>query len=89
MGGLRYCHSGDLMEYRVLNTFRDLTDGHLYQVGDRFPHDGREIDQKRIESLIDGRNQANMRLIEATGEIVRAEDKSAKTPVKRRKTKTE
>ena len=77
------------MEYRVLTTFRDLTDGHLYQTGDRFPHDGREIPADRIQSLIDGHNQANLRLIEATGEIVRPEEKPVKTPVKRRKTKAQ
>lgn len=77
------------MMYRVLNTFRDLTDGHLYQTGDQFPHDGRDIPPERIESLVSGRNQANLRLIEATGEIARAEEKPVKTPVKRRKAKTE
>ena len=51
--------------YRVLTTFRDLEDGHLYQTGDPFPHDGREVRPERVESLINGRNQANLRLIEA------------------------
>ena len=77
------------MMYRVLNTFRDLTDGHLYQTGDPFPHDGRDIPEERIESLASGRTQANMRLIEPTGEIVKAEEKPVKTPGKRRKTKAE
>lgn len=75
--------------YRVLTTFRDLEDGHLYQAGDTFPHDGRKIPEERIESLVNGRNQANMRLIEATGEFPKAEEKPVKTPVRRRKTKAE
>lgn len=73
--------------YRVITTFRDLEDGHLYQAGDPFPHDGRKISTERVESLISGRNQANLRLIEETGEIVKPEEKPAKKPVKRRKTK--
>lgn len=75
--------------YRVLTTFRDLEDGHLYQTGDPFPHDGREIKPERIESLINGRNQANLRLIEPVYINVPEEPKAAPRPVKRRKTKTE
>lgn len=75
--------------YRVLTTFRDLEDGHLYQTGDPFPHDGREIKPERIESLINGRNQANLRLIEPVYINVPEEPKDAPRPVKRRKTKTE
>lgn len=89
MGGLHYRHAGYLIMYRVLTTFRDLTDGHLYQAGDVFPHDGRTIPEERIESLVNGRNQANLRLIEPTGEIPKAEEKPVKTPVRRRKTKAE
>ncbi len=50
--------------YRVITTFRDLEDGHLYQAGDPFPHDGREIRKERLESLISGKNQAGLKLVE-------------------------
>lgn len=51
--------------YISVCTWRDLTDGHLYHAGEQFPCDGREISAERIQSLIDGRNQAGLRLIEA------------------------
>ena len=51
--------------YKSITDWRDLTDGHLYRAGDSFPHDGREIEPERIESLRSGQNQAGMALIEA------------------------
>ena len=53
--------------YRVITTFRDLEDGHLYQTGDPFPHDAREIRKERLESLISGKNQAGLKLVEQIG----------------------
>ena len=75
--------------YRVLNTFRDLEDGHLYQTNDPFPHDGRTVKPERIESLIDGRNQAKMRLIEQVTEDIKEEPEAAQKPVRRRRKKAE
>jgi hypothetical protein len=72
--------------YRARITFRDLQDGHLYQSGDPFPHDGREIKPERIESLLNGQNAANMALIEEVDIYTTEDDKAVKKPVKRRKT---
>lgn len=57
------------MMYRASCVWRDLTDGHLYQPGDAFPFDGRQIAQQRIERLLTGKNRANKPLIEQAGEI--------------------
>lgn len=38
--------------YKEKKYFRDLEDGHLYKLGDKFPHDNREITEKRIKFLI-------------------------------------
>ena len=38
--------------YKEKKYFRDLEDGHLYKLGDKFPHDDREITEKRIKFLI-------------------------------------
>lgn len=57
------------MLYKVLLQFRDLTDGHLYNAGDKFPHDGRVITPARIEELSTGQNKAKKALIEAVEEI--------------------
>ena len=44
--------------------WRDLEDNHLYNEGDPFPHDGREISPERIEELSSVRNKAGFALIE-------------------------
>lgn len=46
-------------------TWRDLTDRHLYNEGEPFPFDGREIPKDRLEALENGRNRAGLRLIRA------------------------
>lgn len=53
------------MGYISRTAWRDLTDGHLYREGDRFPFDGREIPTDRLEELESGRNGAGLRLITA------------------------
>jgi len=39
-----------------LITWVDLTDKHEYHTGDKFPHDGRNIDKKRINELLSEKN---------------------------------
>lgn len=51
------------MGFICLATWRDLTDGHLYHEGDRFPFDGREVPADRTDALENGRNRAGLRLI--------------------------
>lgn len=55
------------MGYISLGVWRDLTDGHLYHEGERFPFDGRAVTEKRISELESGLNRAGMRLIRADG----------------------
>lgn len=49
--------------YKTIQQFRDLTDGHLYQEGDVFPHNGREIPADRLEALSSDKNRAGRALI--------------------------
>lgn len=72
--------------YISVCTWRDLTDGHLYHAGEQFPCDGREISAERIQSLVSGRNQAGLRLIEAVG--VPDEEKPVQTENTPEKPKT-
>lgn len=69
--------------YRVIETFRDLQDGHLYQPGEPFPHDGRGIPAQRLDALKSGRNAANKRLIvedkEAPVEAPKRAERAGKT----------
>lgn len=74
------------MMYRAVMMFRDLEDGHLYQQGEQYPHDGREVAPERIEALVTGQNKANMRLIEADGEMPQPEQKPRKWAGRPRKT---
>ena len=53
------------MKYISATQWRDLTDGHLYAEGDEFPFDGREVPAERLDELVNGRNRAGLRLIEA------------------------
>lgn len=53
------------MTYKANCQFRDLTDRHLYNAGDIFPHDGREINPARIEELSTDNNKAHAALITA------------------------
>ncbi len=56
--------------YKVIVRFRDLTDGHLYEIGDVFPFDGREISLDRLETLETPRNKAGIVLIVKNTEVV-------------------
>jgi hypothetical protein len=74
------------MMYKALRQWRDLEDNHIYNAGDAFPHDGREIAPARLAALSTGANKAKMRLIEAVdeqGKEIPAE--APETPQKPRK----
>ena len=43
----------------------DVTDGHEYQNGEPFPHDGRAIPKERVEELSGAGNQTGTALITA------------------------
>ena len=49
--------------YESVTIWRDLEDGHLYQAGGPFPHDGREISPERIAELSGAQNKAGFTLI--------------------------
>lgn len=61
--------------YQSLITWRDLTDKHLYQSGEAFPHDGRAIPADRVASLLSGNNRAGIAVIR------RVEDAPEENPI--------
>lgn len=63
------------MMYQSLIAWRDLTDKHLYQPGDTFPHDGRAIPAERVASLLSGNNRAGIAVIR------RVEDAPEENPI--------
>jgi hypothetical protein len=55
--------------YRVIKYFTDLQDNnHAYQVGDIFPHEGKEVTEKRLLELSTSANRRGMPLIEKVEE---------------------
>jgi hypothetical protein len=69
------------MAYISITVWRDLTDGHLYREGEKFPFDGREIPQQRLDELESGHNRAGLRLISATeAQADQEEDRTEDAP---------
>lgn len=55
--------------YKVIKYFTDLQDNnHPYQVGDIFPHEGKEVTEKRLLELSTSANRRGMPLIEKVEE---------------------
>lgn len=75
------------MMYVSLCEWRDLQDGHLYQAGEPFPHDGRQIAAERIEMLINGKNRASKPLVKEVRETPTADAETPQKPKRTRKTK--
>ena len=61
--------------YISIKRWRDLEDGHLYDPGDPFPHDQRELPQERIDMLMSPQNKAGFAVIEAVSEKVEEKPK--------------
>ena len=49
--------------YVSVRKWRDYEDGHLYNAGDPFPHDGRVISDSRVAELSGTQNKAGFALI--------------------------
>ena len=51
--------------HKVIKSFIDLQDGnHLYQVGDTFPREGKEVTEIRLQELSTTANKQRVPLIE-------------------------
>lgn len=50
---------------KSLTRWVDADDGHLYDTGDEYPFDGRDIPDDRIKELSTAMNKAGFPLIEA------------------------
>ena len=70
------------MMYKAVRDWRDLEDGHLYQAGDRFPHDGREVSEQRISALRTGQNLASLVMIEEVEETIAPKTENAENAKK-------
>ena len=75
--------------YKSIVRWRDLEDKHLYEAGDAFPHDGREISEDRIAELSGTQNKAGFALIQAVAVKDKEEPvkkvEQARKPVRSRK----
>ena len=79
-----------MKQYRVIKYFTDLQDrDYEYNVGDIFPHEGKDVSDARIAELSSDKNAQGVPLIEAVEETPK-EGEKPKTSAKakaRRKTK--
>ena len=67
-----------------LTLWVDLTDGHEYHAGDKFPHDGRKIPAKRIKELSTAaKNMGNPVIIAEDEESIAEEEEAPKTAEKK------
>lgn len=58
------------MSYKVIKDFTDLQDNnHIYRAGDKFPRDGADVAQDRLEELASKRNKRKEALIEEEHKI--------------------
>lgn len=73
------------MKYVSIARWRDLEDRHLYEPGEKYPYDGREVSDERITALAGTQNKAGFALIKAVGkknaETPAEEPKAAEKPV--------
>lgn len=58
------------MKHVVINRFKDLKDkdGHVYEVGDKFPHHNRKVAKARLEELMSVHKTYGYAFIEAVEE---------------------
>lgn len=68
--------------YKVIKYFTDLQDNsHAYHVGDTFPREGVEVEEKRLIELSTDANRRKTPLIEKVDEIEVAEEVEETEPV--------
>lgn len=66
--------------YKSIVQWRDLEDGHLYSIGESYPHDGREVSEERLAELSGTQNKAGFALIKAVEEKVAQEPTETPKP---------
>lgn len=72
--------------YKVICRFADLQDGnHIYEVGDIFPHDGKEVTEDRIMELASDKNKIGVPLIKAVIERPKSVESDPGKPKKSKK----
>lgn len=69
------------MNHKVVSRFRDLQTGHIYNVGDSFPHDGSEVKKARLKELASDKNKLKKVLIVEVDDSIKTEAETDKTVV--------
>ena len=65
--------------YKVIKAFTDLQQHHAYIVGDIFPHNGVEIEPKRLAELLTEKNRLGVPLIVKINEKTKRARKKKET----------
>lgn len=56
---------GNELAYKVVRRFKELKqDGHIYEVGDEYPVEGKKVTKARLEELSTTKNKYNQVFIE-------------------------
>ena len=69
------------MNHKVVSRFRDLQTGHIYNVGDPFPHDGSEVKKARLKELASDKNKLKKVLIVEVDDSIKTETETDKTVI--------
>jgi len=69
------------MSHKVVSRFRDLQTGHIYNVGDSFPHDGSEVKKARLKELASDKNKLKKVLIVEVDDSIKTETETDKTVI--------
>lgn len=67
--------------YKVINRFEEKNhDGHIYEIGDNYPADGKKLVKTRAESLTKIHNEYGIAFLEAVEEPKKATTKQSPKP---------
>ena len=69
------------MNHKVVSRFRDIQTGHIYNVGDSFPHDGSEVKKARLKELASDKNKLKKVLIVEVDDSIKTETETDKTVI--------
>lgn len=69
------------MEYEVIKKFKDIQTGHIYEIGDKYPHKGR-LTKTRIAELASTKNKIGEPLIRVIEQEEKTDDSGENEPLK-------
>lgn len=76
------------MKYKAVIFFKDLHDSnHAYNPGDKYPREGLQVSEKRLEELASNKNRRGVPVIEAIPEQEKTDQEPPAEAPKKKRTK--